>query len=111
MRILGFILLVVGFAAMNWKTLDARDIIYRAATDEMQRMPQQESYAHNDVRLGMVRVAHDVWDRTTTTFYLSGVAMLAGGLFVAFSPKRQRHETEKAQPSAGGNAAPPRASA
>jgi hypothetical protein len=74
---------------MNWKTLDARDIIYGAATDQMQRMPRQESYARDDVRLGMVRVATDVWDRSTTTFYLSGVAMLVGGFLLAFAPKKQ----------------------
>lgn len=111
MRILGFTLLIVGFAAMNWKIMQARDIQYGAASDQMQRMSQQESYARKDVMIGMVRVASDVWDHTTLTFYFSGVAMLAGGLLTAFGPKRQRHETHTAQPSAGGNAAPPRASA
>jgi hypothetical protein len=105
MRALGFILLIAGFAAMNWETLAARDIIYGAATDQMHRMPQQESYTREDVHLGVVRVAHDVWDRATPTFYFSGVAMLAGGLLAVFAPKRQTRE--KAQQDGAANGSQP----
>ena len=101
MRLLGIIILIAGFVAMNWKTLAARDIIYGVALDQMHRLPQQESYAREDVHLAMDRVAHDVWDRATPTFYFSGVAMLVGGLVAAVAPRKQGRE--KAQPDGAAN--------
>lgn len=96
MRLLGFALLVIGFAVMNWKTMQARDITLGVVSEQLHRMPQQESYSVEDVRLAMKRVARDTWDRTTSWFYFSGVVMLTGGLLAAFGQRRQRHETSAA---------------
>ncbi len=109
MRILGFTLLVLGFAVMNWKSMQARDIQWGAVATVMNRMPQQESYERQDLWHGMICVAQDVWSETDW-FCFSGAAMFAGGLLVAFAPKKQRRETHTVQQSAGGNAAPPHAS-
>jgi hypothetical protein len=89
--------------------MQARDIAYGAAGDQMGRLPKQESYDRNDVSLRMIRVASDVWDRAIPTFYFSGVAMLVGGLLAAFGAKRPKLAARTAQSGRPDGIAPVRA--
>lgn len=69
MRLLGYALLVIGFGAINWKTMHARDITLGVTYRHLQRIPQQGSYSRDDVVDAMSHAARDTWDRSTPWFY------------------------------------------
>ena len=90
MRLLGYILLIGGFVAINWKMGQAREIIYGACHEQEQRMAQQQSYSHDEVRLAMVNAASTTWDRTAPWFVKPGFVMIIGGFLLDMAARQRR---------------------
>ena len=90
MKFFGYTLLFVGFAAMNWKTLQAREIALSVVSEHMQRMPQQESYSREEVRQTLRGAVADTWGRSTPWFYFCASAIFAGGVLLDVGAGRKR---------------------
>jgi hypothetical protein len=90
MRNLGYILLIVGFIATNWKIMHARDIKYTVVSEELRRMPQQESYSREDVRKSLDSAVTDSWLSMSPWSFFPSWAMLAGGVLLGISCRQKR---------------------
>jgi hypothetical protein len=89
MRILGYILLIIGFGAINWKVMQGRDIIYGAALEQPQGMAQQ-TYSSHDVQIALIRATHETWDRSAPWLYGSGAIIFIGGILIDIGARRRK---------------------
>jgi hypothetical protein len=89
LRLLGYILLVLGLLSVEWKQFDARRIIYTTTIDQLQQMSQQQSFTQDDVRLAMVNSASTVWDRTAPWFIMPALIMFIGGVLLDIGWRRR----------------------
>jgi hypothetical protein len=104
-RLLGYILLVVGLLSVCWKQTDARRIIYTTASEQSQRLPQQETFTRDEVHLAILNTSYSVWDSTSPWFIMPAVIMFTGGVLVDIGRRRRVHNQQpnKApEPTPGG---------
>jgi len=90
MRILGYVLLIIGFGAINSKMGQARAIIYGVANEQLQEMPQQQTYSSHDVYVALNRATRDTWHRSVPWFYSCGTIIFIGGILLDLGARRRR---------------------
>ena len=90
MRLIGYILLFGGFAAITLTGLHAREYRYAVVSQELQQLSlRQDSYAGEDVRQALSRAVSTSWDHIYIISFFSGIAMLAGGVLLGASGVRK----------------------
>jgi hypothetical protein len=93
MKLLGIILLVVGFL---WITLDVTDGFTRYQHSrwvwQSQQLPEGETIKRTDAVSAMRDLSLDLKDRHRVIF-IPATLMLAGGLVAAFGRRKQKIET------------------
>ena len=97
MRVAGFLLLLGGFAWHCWSAFSLPPIARAVLVSHYDRfLPAPGvTYSREDVKRAMREVTIEVVERGPSYVY-PGMAMLGGGLFLAFARKRSTSRTDAA---------------
>ena len=105
MRLFGYILVFVGFAAVNWKILHARDITYSVELRQWQQIREQQPYTSESIQNALLRSAQETWDRSANWLYCSAALIVLGAVLIDFGAGRRR-VSSPAVPGASPNRGP-----
>jgi len=82
MRLLGYILLIVGFVGLSLRLYARGGVTEAIAIHQFQSMPQQETYSRGDVIDAMKKVAAYSWDEGNSSPVRGALIMLLGGILI-----------------------------
>jgi hypothetical protein len=90
MRLLGYALLVIGFAAINWKLVQVREIRTAIVLEQLPPSPRQETFSRDEMYNAVAIAAGKMADRTVDWLYLSATVILGGGIVLDVAAGRRR---------------------
>jgi hypothetical protein len=88
MRLLGYALILIGFAAISWKVLHVREITIAVTAESLQRIPEQESYDRTDLKSAAFQASRDTWSASVPGLWQWSILIVAGGILLDLRARR-----------------------